>query len=687
MESPDSLQVDGQPLTDQEQFILEQTAQGKPADLKKKFGDKEKNRQVRSRFLEELLSDGLDQIKIHRQGIRIANAIIYEPFKLELATVLHTVFFNTCEFKEKVDLGHAYFMKYFAISGSTFYASAKFRQMKVDGNLLCRKTTFRGPVDFGRVQVDEDFDAKGARFENKEHHANFNSIRVGQNASFNGALFQGPVDFTLAKVEGNFSIEVLIEDGVEKETVFENSVSFAGFSTNGQFQAERTRFEGVELVKGYQGNAVFMGMRVKDNVLFDGALFKGDVDFSAIKVEGNLSIMPIKKDCLEIKSSFKGNVNFAGARIGQQFQAEAAYFGDTGKPIIFSNMKVDQSASFDGAVFHGLVNFGGVAIKEQFSLEGAQFLNGQPSIFEGMTVGLSIIFRDALFHGGITINHASFMDLFIQGESLCPLIPLINLEHTVVQRELRIENAKIEKLEASHLQVTGPASLTNVSITNSADFQNASCQIINLSEVTWPASADKVLLEGLTYNAINAGIGKEDWKKLLAWVQGSRFNTQVYSQLENYFQRCGYKERANQVFIRMKDREREMAHEMGRWLWNLFLKITIGYGRKPRMALYFSLFFFIIGIFAFWDSEGMVRKQINMESRVDITSQISEAPRPRYDPVWYSVDLLLPIDLGMAKHWEPNPERSLAWHYAKVQMIIGWVLIGVLIVAATGIIK
>jgi hypothetical protein len=45
---------------------------------------------------------------------------------------------------------------------------------------------------------------------------------------------------------------------------------------------------------------------------------------------------------------------------------------------------------------------------------------------------------------------------------------------------------------------------------------------------------------------------------------------------------------------------------------------------------------------------------------------------PNYDPLMYSLDLFLPIDLSVAKQWEPNPEWRFGWYYSKIQVMLGW---------------
>ena len=844
MGNSERLQVDGQPLTDQEQFILNQAAQGKRADLREQFGNKEKDRQVRARFLEELISGSLDKVNIKRQGVLIGNAIVSEPFNLEFATVMHPVSFIGCEFQHSVDFGHAYFMSHLAISGSTFYKSAKFRQMKVAKNLLCRNTIFYGPVDFGRVQVDEDFNAKGAHFENQEHEISFNGIRVGQNVFFNGTRFKGPVDFTLAKFEGNISIEVLTEGGTEKETIFENSVSFAGSIINGQFQAEQARFEGADI-------ANFSGMRVGDNVWLDGTLFNGDVDFTLIQVGHNLSIMPVKKGDLEIKTLFKGNVIFAGAKIGWQFQASAAHFGDVGKLASFNDMKVGESAFFDSAIFYGPtsfsnanidgqfnahgthfkgkgednkasfngmkvgqdayfkgaefcgpvdfsgadigrqfnvkgahfigqdeenyakfnalkvshdvffddaifqwpVDFSGMHIGRQFSADGAEFryedfkaifhrlevsqdayfrgtffkgdvdftmmhisgsfyldplqepdglrqtiINGNVQFggtcvggqlkadfacfgkkgednlasFNGLTVGQETFFKGATFEGKVHICYSHLLDL-IFGEN--PAITELFLENTQIGRKLEVSKTTISKLQARNLEVKGPATLREMTISAEADLQYSTFQTLNFEEVNWPKlknGSEQLYLDGFTFQNLNAG----GWQKVIEWLALSKFNSQTYSQVEGYLQRTGVKTWADKVFHAGKLREVNLLPEWKKWPTKILWGGVAGYGRKPYLSLRWILLIIAIGTLTF-----PLGFEANALKSHEYLKQMAES-YPWTTKTILSLDRFLPgVDLGVAKHWAPVTVCWWLYIYWHLQKLLGWILIPIALAA------
>ncbi len=559
--------VDGKELTDQEKYVLAQNKKGEIADLLEKFvlphipeKDRERARElglagyvekldakereafleqygdglrIRAGFLETLLIEGFPGFKIHRHGVRIANALIEEPLDFEGAEVDQAFGLPSSILRGGAIFQDSWFKKILLLNGVHFVGEANFHRVKVGKSLFVRKTIFQGPVDFGSADIKGQFNADGAKFESKENKANFNAMKVGQSAFFREAVFQGPV------------------------------------------------------------------------------------------------------------------------------------------------------------------GFGNVDIKRQFVADKAQFLHETPADFEGIKVELPAFFRDAVFQGVINMNDASFLDLLINPKTSSPPIPQINLERTVVQRELKIGNAKIDIFQASHLQVKGPATFENVTMGKSVDLRDSTFQNLNLIDATWPEDEKEVRLEGMTYNAINAGPGKDDWKKLLAWINGSRFNTQIYGQLENYFQRGGHKELADKVFISGKRREWRESWSRNFWEWpgNILRLILwdggVGYGRNPFRAVYISLVFVIIGTWIFSRPGVLTWDNCQLGEKIGAGKAF-----------WFSLDMFLPVvSLGPDKIYQIKPEamanlpyclRGLKispQSYSYVHQLMGYVLVSIGLAAVTGIIK
>ena len=219
----------------------------------------------------------------------------------------------------------------------------------------------------------------------------------------------------------------------------------------------------------------------------------------------------------------------------------------------------------------------------------------------------------------------------------------------MVEYALILGDLHLEVLQASRLQVKGPAILKNLTISRKADLRDSSFYSLKMLNVAWPANPEEVWLEGLTYQSVSAGEGPQDWQKLLAWINHSRFDNRNYQQLEDFFLHGGTKDRADTVYIEGKRRE-----VMQKW-WHPYNLATLvfwdglaGYGNKPARTLWVSLLIVLVGTFSsiptisippFWAAgAGCWRATFG---------------KSEWCRFFLSLDEFLPgVDLGLARLWQ-----------------------------------
>jgi hypothetical protein len=219
--------------------------------------------------------------------------------------------------------------------------------------------------------------------------------------------------------------------------------------------------------------------------------------------------------------------------------------------------------------------------------------------------------------------------------------------------------------------------LSGVTIKKKLDLRHANIQTVldlNVGCFDRPGKLclpREVLLEGLSYEDLQPVAGNQ----LLALIDNAEgYSARSYTQLEQYYRTHAQPEAADDVFFRMKRKEREKLKFLP-WLWSLMLRGLVGYGRYPENALYYSFAFIVIGTLIFWRRENVVPRSQNDTSQT-------------YSPFWYSFDLLTPfIDLHQADFWMPRQDWQFGRVYAHVHRILGWILVPIGIAAITGIIK
>ena len=141
-----------------------------------------------------------------------------------------------------------------------------------------------------------------------------------------------------------------------------------------------------------------------------------------------------------------------------------------------------------------------------------------------------------------------------------------------------------------------------------------------------------------------------------------------------FFLRQGYRDDADRAFIAGKRREREQLPYGLNWFGSWLLDWLVGYGRHPAHAGYFCAFFVALGCFLFSPKRMEPQKP-------------DDAPRV-YNRFWYSLSLFVPlVDLQAHTVWKPKTEETFLRNYLRVQILLGWILIPILLAAVTGLIK
>ena len=627
------------PNPEAERWVLEQVEAGKVADLKERFPDK-KDRVLSADFIEKLLTGEFEDAPVHRRGVRIKHALFTEPLDLVNAEVRCETRLDYSRFENKVDLSWSHFHRVLSFEHSKFNNAEEevdFFRMTVGGTAFFDEAVFAGPVDFCYAQIDGNFEANGAKFNNSDNVANFGHMTVGDAALFKEAVFAGPVDFRYAQIDGNFEA-----DGAK----FNNSDNVANF---GQMTVGNTAVFNETV---FEGPVYFRDAQIGNNFDADGAKFNNpdNVAYFDQMTVGNTAFFN--------ETVFAGPVDFCYAQIGNNFQAYDAKFNNPDKAANFDQMTVGNTAFFNGAVFAGPVDFCYAQIEGSFEAYDAKFNNPDKAAnFGHMTVGNTAIFNGTVFAGPVDFRYAQ------------------------IEGSFEANGAKFNNSDKAanfvRMTVGNTAFFNDAVFAGPVDFRDAEFIILHIQNTSWPAESESVILIGMTYKHINAGPEKGTWrKKILAWVDGSKYSGQPYVQLEEFFRAAGYPERADRVFIARKQRERSEALEgLTAWLWDQFLDNFVGYGRKPERVLVWSVLVVLLGALPF-------RRREYMEPQ-----KREYASRP-YNPFWYSLDLFLPfVDLRMAKVWMPMQDRRFARQYARVQIILGWILIPIGLAAIMGIIQ
>jgi hypothetical protein len=188
-------------------------------------------------------------------------------------------------------------------------------------------------------------------------------------------------------------------------------------------------------------------------------------------------------------------------------------------------------------------------------------------------------------------------------------------------------------------------------IEGTADFRYSRFTLIRDDLSCWPG---RLRLSGLGYDALDPPLPvarRVEWPRRDA----DGFLPQSYETLASMYRKHGDDAAARTVLLA---REREHRRQL-RWYgraWSLLQDATVGYGYRPLRAGAWPMAFLILGTLVFG---------------LQHPPPLAGAPHPAFNPLIYTLDLLLPIvNFGLRNVYAPQgPQRWLA--YALISA--GWI--------------
>ena|GEM_PF-4561048 len=381
------------------------------------------------------------------------------------------------------------------------------------------------------------------------------------------------------------------------------------------------------------------GVEIPMAVNLSHCFFLNEVDFS----ESNLH-----KSVTFEYSHFSDRVSFHLATMGGDLNLDYTHF-DKDQAVDFRGIKVKGRMVLANSQFAGGAWFHGAEINSDLDLKYSQFRNPQAST----------VFRDMKIGG-------DFLLLGVQQ-------PGMDKGLMIFDTEVTFENTRVD----GSFKTSDGTRFNNVDIP--ARFTNMKVGTAQFSVHSFKGKPP--ILSGMTYDSLDMFENDKNGESLLQFLRQTEYRADVYARVEAFLKNNGQAQLADSVFIERNIREAEGLPWYSR-LWSFFLRVFVGYGRKPWLAFFW--WFAVVG-FGF----AMFRKKDWM-ALTDKKAEGQEGSR-HYNPFWYSLDLFAPvIDLGFAKLWEPSPQhphRQLARQYVQIHKILGWILVPIGVAAMTGYLK
>ncbi|MFI2366952.1 membrane-associated oxidoreductase [Streptomyces sp. NPDC018833] len=278
----------------------------------------------------------------------------------------------------------------------------------------------------------------------------------------------------------------------------------------------------------------------------------------------------------------------------------------------------------------------------------------------GATVGGQVNLDDAELHAtGDTALHAETlsvgtdlraMRLRAQGS--------VNLSGTRIPRQLNLAYAQLSHPEGQALRasscVIGEMWLREAApIQGTVNLRRSQLELLHIPPEVWP---DQVRLDGLSYRSLAPHLAAEQRLPLLEREEDG-YLPHLYEQLTAAYRTVGDEAAARTVQLAKLRRHRRTLPRYAR-IWGQLQDVTVGYGFRPMRAAGWLLVLLITGALAF---------------ALDHPRPLKSNEAPDFNPVFYTLDLLLPI-IGFGQEGAFAPQ---GWHQWLSYLLIatGWVLV------------
>ncbi len=378
----------------------------------------------------------------------------------------------------------------------------------------------------------------------------------------------------------------------------------------------------------------FYGARMRALVLTDSDL--PGLEASNLDLEVYLRL-----SCCRIR----GQLRLSGSRIGGGVFLNDAVIGTPGAPVrgdesqptslLLNHATVGTDIRAKRLTVHGRFLLNGTTVAGRVLLDGGSFANpgGSAIHAETLSVGTDLSAKDIRATGRVDLKGVR-----IPGQLDLHRVALSNPGRLA----LRLTSAEVGEL---WLRGSEP-------VRGTVSLRRSTLDMLHVPTGVLP---DGVLLDGLTYRTLAPHLPAEERLPLLERDEGG-YLPYAYEQLAAAYRTAGDEAAARTVQLAKLRRHRHTLPWYGR-IWGHLQDATVGYGFRPMRA-------------AGWLAALLLAGSVAFAVRHPAPLKADEAPG--FNPVFYTLDLLLPI-IGFGQESAFAPAGWQQW-LSYLLIVIGWTL-------------
>ncbi|MCX5197790.1 membrane-associated oxidoreductase [Streptomyces sp. NBC_00249] len=353
--------------------------------------------------------------------------------------------------------------------------------------------------------------------------------------------------------------------------------------------------------------------------------------------------MSLRLSCCRIT----GPVRLSGARIAGGLFLRRAVIGtppaDTpdreedaeAPPLQINHADIGTDIIATDLTVHGQTRINGTTVGGQINLDDARLLapGGTALHAENLTVGTDLRAMRTELRGGVNLTGSR-----VPGQ--------LNFAYA------RFLNPGGVALRASSCQAGEVWLRSCDTIQGGLNLRRSQFDLFHMPPGTWP---EEIRIDGLTYRTLAPHLPAEERLPALEREE-SGYVPYAYEQLAAAYRTAGDEAAARTVQLAKLRRHRRTQPRHTR-LWGLLQDATVGYGFRPLRAAGWLLALLLTG----WIAYGLRPPR-----------PIKAGEAPDFNPVFYTLDLMLPI-IGFGQEAAFAPSGWYQW-LSYLLIVTGWIL-------------
>ncbi|MFI7407994.1 membrane-associated oxidoreductase [Streptomyces sp. NPDC049627] len=344
---------------------------------------------------------------------------------------------------------------------------------------------------------------------------------------------------------------------------------------------------------------------------------------------------------------FEGAVRVDGAQIAGALFIDQAHItvGDAVQPALQLNqVSVDDDVCAHHLRVQGRIRLDGATVAGSLDLEDATVRNPGGNVVdaEALDLGANLLARRLTAHGRVDLRGAR-----IPGR--------LDLLYS------RLSNPGGTAMRASSCVIGEVWLRKGPPVEGMLNLRRSQIEHLNLEPEMLP---DQVRILDLTYTSLTPHVPPERRLPMLS-RDDDTFDPHGYEQLTAAYRRTGDDHAARLVQLAKQRRHHATLPWYGR-LWGHVQDATVGYGFRPMRALGWLLSLLAVGSVTF---------------AVHAPPPLKADEAPHFNPVFYTLDLLLPV-ISFGQETAFAPQDGQQW-LSYVLVLTGWILATTVIAGVT----